>query len=400
MPNFIALKHITRNIVILSLVSLFTDMAGELLYPVIPVYLQSIGFTVVFIGILEGVAEAIAGLSKGYFGAWSDRIGHRAIFVRTGYAISALSKPLMVMFANVWWVLGSRSLDRLGKGIRTGARDAILTQESSEAGRAGVFGFHRSMDTLGAVIGPLLALYFLYLYPGNYKLLFYLAIIPGLASIALAFLLKEKPSTPKTGKTPFNLKSNYRYIQNSPIAYRRLLWPLLLFALVNSSDIFLLLMVKTQLNNDQYVIGLYIFYNLIYALFSWPAGSLADMLGVKKIFITGLLLFALSYAGMVYFNGITGFCTIFFIYGLYAATTEGISKAWISKLVKKDEMAGASGTYAGFQSICTLFASSITGAIWYNFGPAYAFGFTAAIALLVAIYILIRVPEPKPVPEN
>ncbi|WP_295674413.1 MFS transporter, partial [uncultured Mucilaginibacter sp.] len=169
------MKIITRNVLILSMVSLFTDVASEMLYPVMPVYLRAIGFSVILIGILEGVAEATAGLSKGYFGNLSDATGKRSPFIRIGYALSAISKPMMALFKYPLWVFFSRTTDRLGKGIRTGARDALLSDETTSRYKGRVFGFHRSMDTLGAVFGPLIALLYLAAHPGSYKALFFIA---------------------------------------------------------------------------------------------------------------------------------------------------------------------------------------------------------------------------------
>ena len=155
-------KIITRTVWILSLVSLFTDAASEMLYPIMPIYLQTIGFSIVLIGILEGAAEALAGLSKGYFGKLSDNSGKRMPFVQLGYALSTISKPMMAVFVFPMWIFFSRAIDRLGKGIRTGARDAILSDEATPETKGKIFGFHRSMDTFGAVIGPSLALLYLY----------------------------------------------------------------------------------------------------------------------------------------------------------------------------------------------------------------------------------------------
>jgi sugar phosphate permease len=149
------LKSITRTVWILSIVSLLTDTASEMLYPIMPIYLKTIGFSIVLIGVLEGMAEATAGLSKGYFGKLSDISGRRVPFVQMGYALSAISKPMMALFTAPLWIVFARTLDRLGKGIRTGARDALLSDEATPETKAKVFGFHRSMDTFGAVIGPL-----------------------------------------------------------------------------------------------------------------------------------------------------------------------------------------------------------------------------------------------------
>lgn len=191
------MKIITRTIWILSLVSLFTDFASEMLYPIMPMYLQSIGFSTVLIGLLEGIAEATAGLSKGYFGKLSDSIGRRVPFVQLGYSLSAISKPMMAAFAYPLWVLFTRTTDRLGKGIRTGARDAILSDETTPEHKGKVFGFHRGFDTMGAVLGPLTALLFLQYYPGSYQTLFFIAFIPGAGAILLTLLVTEKMYRPK-----------------------------------------------------------------------------------------------------------------------------------------------------------------------------------------------------------
>ena len=185
-------KILTRTILIVSFVSLFTDIASEMLYPVMPVYLRKIGFTVAMIGILEGMAEAIAGLSKGYFGNLSDRSGKRVPFIRWGYTLSALSKPMMGLLITPVWIFMARSFDRIGKGLRTGARDALLSDEATKETKARVFGFHRSMDTLGAAIGPTLALLFLSFFPGQYRWMFILAIVPGIAAVSLTLLLKDR----------------------------------------------------------------------------------------------------------------------------------------------------------------------------------------------------------------
>jgi sugar phosphate permease len=185
-------KIITKTIWILSLVSLFTDVASEMLYPVMPLFLKHIGYTAIFIGVLEGVAEAVAGLSKSYFGKLSDSSGKRLPFVQLGYGLSAISKPMLAIFVYPWWIFLSRTIDRLGKGVRTGARDAMLSDECTKETRGRVFGFHRSMDTLGAVIGPASALAYLYFYPDDYKTLFLIAFLPGLLAIIATLLIKEK----------------------------------------------------------------------------------------------------------------------------------------------------------------------------------------------------------------
>ncbi len=383
------MKAITKTIWILSFISLFTDLASEMLYPVMPIYLKSIGFSIVLIGVLEGLAEAVAGLSKGYFGKLSDHIGKRAPFVQLGYSLSAISKPMMAALIYPLWIFLARTVDRLGKGIRTGARDALLSDESKEATKGRVFGFHRSMDTLGAVAGPAIALIYLYFYPGRYRLLFLVAFIPGIIAILLSFSLKDKKIIPKDNRVPISFFSFLHYWKKSPAAYRKLVLGLLVFALCNSSDVFLLLKVKQAGLNDTAIIGVYVFYNLVYALAAFPLGILADKLSLKKIFVVGLFLFVFVYAGMGFKGSLYFYSFLFFLYGLYAAATEGISKAWISTIADKEETATAIGTYTGFQSICTMLASIFTGWVWFQYGSAVAFWITAIVALVVLLYFLL-----------
>ena len=382
-------KPITRVIWILSLVSLFTDMASEMLYPILPIYLKQIGFSIVLIGVLEGFAEAAAGLSKGYFGQLSDTKGKRVPFVQWGYALSAFSKPMMAVFVYPLWIFLSRTMDRLGKGIRTGARDAILSDESTPATKGKVFGFHRSMDTLGAVIGPLMALGYLYFYPEDYKTLFFIAFAPGLLAIVATTLLRDKRLPQKAPSKSISFFSFFEYFKNSPLAYKRLVLGLLVFALFNSSDVFLLLKAKESGLDDTATIGVYIFYNLIFALTAYPLGILADKIGLKKVFILGLLLFAVVYFGMAFTTDMRIFYLLFFLYGIFAAATDGVSKAWISNVIDRGNTATAIGTFAGFQSICAMLASSITGLLWYQFGASTAFLTTATITVLVVVYLLV-----------
>lgn len=387
------LKVITRTVWILSIVSLFTDAASEMLYPIMPIYLKTIGFSIVLIGVLEGFAEALAGLSKGYFGQLSDKSGKRVPFVQLGYTLSTISKPMMAVFTFPLWIFFARAIDRFGKGIRTGARDAILSDEATLKTKGKIFGFHRSMDTLGAVIGPAFALAYLYFYPQDYKTLFYIAVIPGLLAVIASLLLKDKKKI-LIERKPVSFFSFLSYWKTSPLQYRKLVIGLLAFTLFNSSDIFLLLKAKQAGLNDTEAIGVYIFYNLIYALCAFPIGILADKIGLKKMFVFGLSLFAIVYFGMAFSTNIYSIAILFLIYGVYAAATEGISKAWISTISDRKDIATAIGTYSGFQSICTMLASSLAGLIWYQFGATATFLITAIVTLFVMIYFL-TIPKPS-----
>jgi MFS family permease len=380
-------KIINRTVLILSLVSLFADVASEMLYPVIPVYLNKIGFSVLLIGILEGVANFTAGLSKGYFGKLSDEKGLRLPFVKLGYFFSAISKPMMAAFVYPLWIFFARTIDRLGKGLRTAARDALLSQNATKETKARVFGFHRGMDTLGAAIGPTLALLFLIFYPGQYKLIFLLAFVPGLISVALIFLLKEKREPASTlGKG--NFFSFFKYWKIASTDYKRLVIGLLFLALFNSSDLFLILKTRQVTGSDQVTIGAYILYNVVFALASYPLGAIADKIGIKKVFFGGLILFAFVYFLFGITNSVVVIFSAFFIYGIYAAATEGITKAWITNMAHTTNTATAIGFYTSCESICALLASVIAGAIWDNLGSSITFFTTSVTAVVVIFYFI------------
>jgi MFS family permease len=360
-------------------------MASELLYPVAPIYLKEIGFSVLSIGFLEGIAEFIVGVSKGYFAKLSDEKGVRLPFIKTGYFLSTISKPLMAVFTLPLWIFFVRTIDRLGKGLRGPARDALLSQQATTATKARIFGFHRSMDTIGAVIGPLLALLFLHFSPGKYKQLFYWALLPGLIAVLLIFLLKDKRTPSSSEKKGFF--SYFRYWKTASLKYRQLIVGLLIFAIANSSDVFLLLKTKEITQSDTITIAAYIFYNLIFALSAYPAGIVADKLGLKKVLLVGLLLFTIVYAGFAITNSVAIVFGLLALYGIYAAFTEGIAKAWITNVAHRNSIATAIGLYHSLQSIATLLASSVAGFLWTEINSAACFLFSSCLALVAVVYL-------------
>jgi len=360
-------------------------MASEMLYPVVPIYLKEIGFSIFLIGLLEGIAEFTAGLSKGYFGKKSDEQGLRLPFVRMGYFLSAISKPMMAVLKWPLWLFSARAIDRLGKGVRTAARDALLSQNATTQTKARVFALHRGMDTLGAVSGPIIALIFLYYFPKDYISLFYIAFIPGLVAVLLTFLLKEKQQPTSTMKKG-NFFSFLAYWRIAPSEYKKLVTGLLIFTLFNSSDVFLLLKTREITGDDTLTIAAYIFYNLVYAICAYPIGVIADRYGLKTVFSCGLLLFATVYFLFAFTQTTTGVFIAFFIYGLYAAATEGISKAWITNISHNANTGTAIGFYTSGQSIATLLASSSTGLLWTIAGSGLPFMLTGLTSLGIFIY--------------
>jgi MFS family permease len=395
------MRIITRTVWILSLVSLFADIASEMLYPIIPIYLKEIGFSIVGIGLLEGFVNFTAGISKGYFGKLSDEKGLRLPFVKLGYFLSALSKPLVGFFTAPLWIFFVRTVDRLGKGVRVAAKDALISGEATKETKARVFGFNRSLDTTGATIGPILALIFLLFYPGEYKTLFWLAFIPGLISVGLVFFLKEKKQPVSTlGKG--NFFSFFKYWKVASREYKTLVSGLLLFALFNSADVFLILKTEetigertitlfgTSFNSETITIAAYIFYNFVFALGCYPLGMLADKLGYKNVFMGGLVLFAIVYGGFALDPSISMIFVLFLVYGVYAAATDGVVKAWITNIAHEKNTATAIGFYTSCQSICTLLASFIAGLVWKYAGSVYTFAITSAIAIIVLVFFLLR----------
>lgn len=383
------MRIIKRTVIILSLVSFFADIASEMIYPVIPVYLKEIGFSVFLIGMLEGIAEFTAGITKGYFGKLSDRKGFRLPFIKLGYLLSSISKPMMGFFTYPLWIFFARTTDRFGKGLRTAARDALLSRQATKETKGRIFGFHRGMDTFGAAIGPVIALLFLYFFPNKYATLFFLAFIPGIIAVLLIFLLKEKKE-PVSTLSKGNFFSFFKYWKIATPEYKKLVTGLLVFALFNSSDVFLLLITKEITGSDTLTIGAYIFYNLVFALFAYPFGSLADKYGTRKVFMAGLAMFVIVYAGFAFNPSTIAIFFLFFIYGIYAAATEGITKAWITNIAHEKNTATAVGFYTSCQSICSLMASIIAGGIWSRFGSFYTFCTTALIALAVLIYFSLK----------
>ena len=354
-----------------------------------PLYLKSIGMGAVYIGMLEGMADAISGISKSYFGKLSDVSGRRMPFVWFGYVLSSLAKPAVALIPNPLWILFTRSSDRLGKGVRTAARDAMLSSEATPETKGAVFGFHRSLDTLGAFVGPILALVFLHFYPGEYKKLFVYALIPALFLVFFLFLVKEKQIPKKVESNKTNLFfSSLSYWKIANPEYKRIISLILIFTLVNSSDMFLLLKARESGLGDIQTISLYVFYNFVYASSSYYLGGLSDRIGKKKVFVMGLIFFAITYLAMAFNTRLEIFYGLFFFYGLFAASTEGITKAWVSNLCEKVDLATALGFQSTTQSLAAMLASFMAGLIWFKLGSQYVFWMAGFVTLIISIFLI------------
>lgn len=374
---------ISKQVFILGMVSLFTDIASEMLYPVTPIFLTVVlGSSMAVVGLIEGIAEVTSGLLKGYFGNLSDKLGKRSIFVVFGYGISALAKSLPGIFQNIPVVLTSRVSDRIGKGIRTAPRDALLASYSN--GNSGaVFGFHRALDTLGAAIGPVLALALLNFYPNNFQLIFLAAFVPSVIAVVFTLFVKDNDASS-------NEKSKKNYLEfwkSAPNQYKQVLVLITIFSLVNSSDVFLILKSQNITQSSSLAIFGYVFYNIIYAIFSYPLGGLADKYGKQKVFSFGLMIFSAVYFGFAFLNDINLSWILFALYGIYAASTEGVSKAWISDLIPSEQRGSAIGLLTMLSSFSVMLGSFLTGILWDRFGSSFPFLLSAISSLLIAMII-------------
>lgn len=375
-----------RQVIVLGMVSLFTDIASEMLYPVTPIFLTAVlGSSMALVGVIEGIAEFIAALLKGYFGNLSDKVGKRSIFVTIGYGLSAISKPLPGIFQNIPIVFATRVTDRIGKGIRTAPRDALLGSYS-EGNSGAVFGFHRAMDTLGAAIGPVIALILLNIFPENYQLIFIVAFVPSVIAVALTLMVKDRVVSTKDP-----IKKNYfEFLKSSPKSYKKILLLLAVFSLVNSSDVFLILKSRDISESSTMAIFGYIFYNIVYAASSYPMGSLSDKLGKRNIFTVGLVLFSLVYFGFAFIPDIYLLWVLFALYGIYAASTEGISKAWISDIIPDERRGTAIGLATLITGICVMIGSFATGFLWDKFGSQVPFLISAIVSLIIALFVIVK----------
>ena len=379
-------KALNPTVVKLGLVSFFADISSEMLYPITPLFLTSVlGASMTSVGLIEGFAEAIASLLKTYAGSWSDRLGKRKPFVWFGYLLAALAKPLTGSAASWTHVLLARGIDRTGKGLRTAPRDALLADSVPASLRGAAFGWHRGMDTLGAAIGPLLAILFLQVHPqtSDLRTIYYWAVLPGLCSVFIALSLKEK-SIPR--RTITTIKSAWGLKETSR-DFRLYLAGWGVFSLTNSSDVFLLMRAQKSGFSITQTILLYCLYNLVYALLSPGLGHLSDRFGRKNLFIAGLITYALVYLGFSAAQEVWHFWVLFGVYGLYMAATDGVGKALAVDLIPPDRKATGLGIVGTFSGIATLFASTAAGFLWDQLGASSPFYFGAAGAFLGAILL-------------
>jgi MFS family permease len=356
-----------------------------MIYPIVPIFLTSVlQAPASVVGFIEGVAESTASLLKAFSGWFSDKFKKRKIFITGGYFLSTFSK-LIIGLAQSWpFVLIGRFIDRFGKGIRTSARDALIAESSDEVNRGKAFGFHRALDTLGAVVGPLTAIFLIKFLGDNLRPIFFIAFIPGLIALMLLVLLvKEKRMVAeKTVLPKFSLK-------NLSPSFKIFLICSIIFAIGNSSDTFLILRAKNLGLTTSLAVFAYALFNLSYAIFSTPAGILSDKIGPKRLLIIGFFLFAVIYFLFGLNQSPVLIWPLFGFYGFYMALTEGVGKAYVSLIGDKERMATSLGIYQTAIGICTFFASLIAGLLWTYIDVRLPFIFGSIMAIISAFLFVV-----------
>lgn len=381
-------QGISGNVLILGLVSFFTDVSSEMIYPLLPLFLTGVlGAGPAFLGLIEGVAESTSSLLKLFSGIVSDRVRRRKNLVLWGYSISALMRPLIGFAGSALTVLLIRTGDRVGKGIRTSPRDALIADSVDPALRGKAFGFHRSMDHAGALIGPLIATLLLSYFVTDVRVVFWLAAIPGLIAVLLIVWKVSETERTELAKAPVRLA----LLPAGPL--RRYLLILFLFTLGNSSDAFLLLKAGI-LGVPAYRIPLlWTFFHLVKMLSTMPFGALSDRIGRRVVIIAGWSVYALSYLGFGLAASEWQIWLIFAFYGLFFGLTEGVEKAYLADMADPALRGAAFGWYNLAIGAGAFPASLLFGLIWQRFGGVAPFLFGAGIAALAALLLVVSLPR-------
>jgi len=388
-----------RNVYFAGIVSFFMDVSSEMVYPLVPLFLANVlGVNKSVIGLIEGIAESTASILRVFSGWLSDKIGRRKGLMVAGYTISTLSRPVIAL-ATAWHhVFAARFIDRTGKGIRTAPRDATIAESAGANVMGRAFGFHRSMDTLGAVVGPALAFLLLGLTHENFRLVFWVSMIPGAIAVAvIIFFIREKraASSALQRERPKLSLDHFDWRFKSFVAIAAL------FAVGNSSDAFLILRAQQLGISTVMVPVVYLSFNLVYSLSSMPAGIAADRFGRKRVILLGFVLFAAIYYGFAVADSPASAWLLFGLYGVFMGLTEGVQKAFLTTIIPPDFKATAFGIYNTVVGLALLPASLIGGWLWDHVSPAATFYYGASTAVVSsALFIVFIIVMGKPEAES
>lgn len=374
-----------RNVYMSGFVSFFMDISSEMIYPLVPLFLANVlGVNKSVIGLIEGIAESTASLLKVFSGWYSDRIGNRKWLMAAGYGISVLSRPFIALASGWHHVMGSRFIDRFGKGIRTAPRDALIADSTEKAFLGRAFSFHRSLDTMGAVVGPGLAFFLLGIFSNDYRKVFWLSVIPGIIAVVLIiFFITEKKKAPAHSEAPKLTIGHFDW------RFRFFVLIAAIFAVGNSSNVFLILRAEQKGVPALMIPVVYLLFNLVYSISSIPAGIAADRFGKKRVILTGFVLFAILYYGFAVAADAATIWILFGLYGLFMGLTEGIQKAFLATIIPQEFKATAFGVYNTIVGIAMFPASLIGGWLWDHVSPSATFYFGAITASLSAILFIV-----------
>ena len=391
-------RGLTRNVVILGLVSLLNDGASEMIYPLLPAFLTAVlGAGPAALGIIEGIAESTASLLKLYSGYLSDRVKKRKGWIVAGYSLSNVIRPLIAFSTSWLHVLALRFTDRVGKGLRTSPRDAIIADSTPPEFRGKAYGFHRAMDHAGAVVGPLAATALLLAFHDDIKTIFLLSFIPGLLAVAMLLIgLREKPPEgPRTATASFDFRA--AWAEMTP-GFRKYLFIILIFALGNSTDAFLLLRAQQLGVSVALLPAIWVVLHIVKMSFSVPGGILSDRIGRKKVIVAGWLVYAVVYAGFGLASAHWHAWALFAVYGVYFGLTEGVEKALVADFAPEHLRGSSFGLYHLIVGVGAFPASLLFGLVWQQFGSAAAFGMGAGLALLASVMLAgLAVKKPETV---
>jgi len=390
--------RLPKNVWIAGGVSLFNDISSEMIYPLLPLFITGVlKASRSSLGLIEGVAEATASILKIYSGTLSDRFRTRKLPMFVGYGLSLAARPLIATAGSWGSVLGARFVDRVGKGIRTAPRDAVLADSTPPENRGRAFGVHRAMDTLGAALGPAAAMVMLGVLSLDMRTIFWISIGPGFLALLLIGLIRD--DIPKASKGA--AKPTLRAAFSQGGAFRQFLWVTALFNLANSSDTFLLLKAQSVGLSVGKVTGVYLLFNIFYAAVAGPIGAWSDLWGRRRVTLVSFFYYGLVYAGFAFANAPWMVVLFFVLYGPFQAVEEGVKKAYVSEIVSRDLMGSGMGAYNAVKGIALLPASLLTGILWDQFGAAAAFGACAGISVLAGLLWVAmgagrREPEVEP----
>ncbi len=376
--------HLPRPVWLVSWTSFFTDTASEAVYPIMPLYLTRVlGGTAMSLGVIEGAAEALNSLLKIVTGRLSDRWRARKAFVVAGYGVSTVARPLVALATSWTHVLMVRLADRVGKGVRTAPRDALLASWATPSTRGYVFGLHRSMDHAGAIVGPLLASLFLWFYPDHYRTLFALTIIPGLIAVAMLLPVPEVQGDAPAGAIE---------AEDPPSAplgrsFHSYLGVVFLFSLGNSTDAFLLLRLSDVGVGAAWIPVTWSALHVVKAIVSPIGGQLSDRTSRRRVIAAGWLVYAAVYAGFAVATRAATLVPLFLVYGVFYGLTEGVEKAVVADLAPAGGRGSAFGAYHAVIGVGALVASLIFALIWKMAGAPAAFALGAALALVATAFL-------------